>query len=325
MGAVTQLEMAKKLGVSQALVARALRDDPAVAAATRDRVRAMARQLGYRPNATARALLTGKTGLISLWIARAYGSYSARIIFALEQLARRDGYELVIADLGPYGDPDRDLSRYRLAVDGLIVADAPWHADALLQRSGTPPCVSMGSIVSRLTDAVQVDLGRGARAALAHLRTLRRNRVVYVTPDHPLGVKEARFREFRRAHPKGGVIVLPEPTRAAARAAVRDQIARHRKPGALLCHNDDYAIGAMRGLRDAGVRVPDDVAVVGCDGVEDTEYLECPLTTISIPVEEMCLRAWNFLVERMGGEPSRARRLLLQPDLVVRRSTDAAS
>ena len=84
---VTQQDMAKSLGVSQALVARALRDDPAVAAATRARVQAMARKLGYRPNTTARALLTGKTGLVGLWIARAYGTYSARVIFALEKLA----------------------------------------------------------------------------------------------------------------------------------------------------------------------------------------------------------------------------------------------
>ncbi len=318
---VTQLDMARRLGVSQALVARALRDDPAVAAATRERVQAMARQLGYRPNATARALLTGKTGLVSLWIARAYGSFSARIIFALERLARQSGYDLVITDLGPYGDPDRDLSHFRLAVDGLLVADAPWHAETLAQRGGGIPCVSMGTLVSRRTDAVQVDLTRGARAALAHVRKSGRSRVLYVTPSHPLGVREVRYRAFRKAHPQGAVVVLPEPTRAAAYQTIQSWLAAHGPVDAIFCHNDDYAIGVLRGLRDRGLRVPEDVSVVGCDGVEDAEYLACPLTTIAIPIEDMCQQAWRFLTERLAGARPAPRRHVLHPELVIRQST----
>lgn len=313
--------MARRLGVSQALVARALRSDPAVAAATRARVQAMARQLGYRPNATARALLTGKTGLVSLWIARAYGSYSARVIFALEKLARRDGYDLVITDLGPYGDRERDLLHYRMAVDGIMVADAPWHADVLVRDGRGIPCVSMGTLVSRRTDAVQVDLSRGARAALDHLRRTGRRRVIYVTPDHPVGEAEVRFRAFRRAYPRGAVVVLPEPTRAAARQAVQRWWAAHGPADGIFCHNDDYAIGVLRGLHDRGLKVPEEVAVVGCDGVDDAEYLACPLTTIAIPVEEMCARAWDYLTRRLAGGLARPQRLVLHPELVIRASS----
>lgn len=325
MASVTQSEMARQLGVSQALVARALRDDPAVAASTRERVQRLAKQVGYHPNANARALLTGKTGLISLWIARAYGSYSARVIFALERLARQHGYDLLITDLGPYGDPDRSLASLRLAVDGMIVADAPWHADALAARgAGSIACVNMGSVVSRHTDAVQVDLARGARAALAHLKQAGCQRVAYVTPGHPLGSEEARHRAFRTAHPRGPVVVLPEPTRAAARQAVLTWL--HTKPAvdAIFCHNDDYAVGVLRALRDAGLRVPGQVAVVGCDGVEDTEYLECPLTTIAIPVEEMCAKAWSFLIQRMTQPGQALQREVLQPALVIRFSSQPA-
>lgn len=322
MAVVTQLDMARRLGVSQALVARALREDPAVAVRTRKRVQALARRLGYRPNITARALRTGRTGLVGLWIARAYGSYSARIIFALERLLRPSGYDLVITDPGPYGDPAREASRVRLAVDGVIVVDAPWQVEALA-RPGVPapPCVSMGSLVSYRTDVVQVDLEYGARQALAHLRAVGRTRVAYMTPEHPLRAREPRFQAFRRAYPRGRVIRLAEPTRAAAWAALRALGRNGIGFDGLLCHNDDYALGALRGLRDLGMAVPEQVAVVGCDGVEDTDYLDCALTTIALPVERMCEQAWTFLSGRLAGTRAAPRRRILMPELVVRAST----
>ena len=89
----------------------------------------------------------------------------------------------------------------------------------------------------------------------------------------------------------------------------------------MFCHNDDYALGALRALRELNLRVPRDVAVAGCDGVEDTEYLETPLTTIALPFDDMCGRAWAFLRERMDGYAGRPRRIRLAPELRVRGST----
>jgi LacI family transcriptional regulator len=90
---------------------------------------------------------------------------------------------------------------------------------------------------------------------------------------------------------------------------------------ALFCNNDDLALGAYRGLREAGLRVPDDVMLVGCDGIEDMQFLEQPLTTIAIPVEEMCALAWRFLRRRIENPDTPLQHALLQPTLVVRESS----
>jgi len=193
MARVTQAALARQLGVSQALVARALKDDPAVAAATRARVRAEADRLGYRPNATARALLTGRTGLVGLWIPRPYGSYAANIIFNFEKLAQAAGADLLIRDLGPLGQSTGDHLRHMGWVDGFIVVDAVWQIDPLLQAaSASRPCVGLGITAHSAVDGVTVDLYLGALRALRHLRSQGCRRIAYLFPGHPLGEREVR-------------------------------------------------------------------------------------------------------------------------------------
>jgi DNA-binding LacI/PurR family transcriptional regulator len=321
-GRVTQSAMARQLGVSQALVARALQNDPAVAATTRTRVQAAAARLGYQPNPSARALLTGRTGLVGLWIARAYGSFSSRIIFALEPLVRAHGLDLLIADLGPYGEPVRELASSRWPLEGLLVVDSPWHVESYLRSHPRgAPCVSLGTAVSRKVDAVEMDVTSGARAVVSHIRKLGARRVAYVTPLHPLGQREARMRVYSSVVKPADRILLPQATRRAAREAVAEYLRVRGCPDVFLCHNDDYALGVVRGLRDLGLRVPTDVAVVGCDGLEDTEYLDVPLSTIVLPVDEMCAKAWSYLAERLNGYQGKPRRVNLPTHIEVRSSS----
>lgn len=321
---ITQAELARRLGVSQALIARALKDDPAVALETRRRIRAEADRLGYQPNATARALLTGRTGLIGLWIPRPYGSYAARIIFTFEKLAQADSVDLLIRDLGPLGQTNRDTFRHTGWVDGVIVVDAAWQIDAMLHASRAHcPCVGVGSSMHPETDAVEVDLYSASLAALRHLRSVGCRRIAYIHPGHPLGEKEPRWRAYHREVAKPEVILMTEPTRAAACTAALAYLRADSRPDAIFCHNDDYALGVMRAARALKLRVPADVAVVGCDGVEDTEYLDCPLTTIRLPYEEMCAQAWRFLMERINQRPGAPRHARLEAELVLRQSTPA--
>ncbi len=321
---ITQAMLAKQLGVSQALIARALKDDPAVALETRRRVRAEADRLGYRPNATARALLTGRTGLIGLWIPRPYGSYAARIIFAFEKLAQTAGFDLLIRDLGPLGQSVGDSRRHAGWVDGIIVVDAAWHLDALLRHGRPPaPLVCVGTCTHPAADAVEVDLFAASVAALRHLCAGGARRIAYVHPGHPLGANEARWRAYHREVKTPEVVLVSEPTRAGAYAAALAHLRPGRRPDALFCHNDDYAIGVMRALRELNLRVPDDVGVVGCDGVEDTEYLDCPLTTIRLPYDDMCGQAWSALMERINGFDGPPRRRLLDAEVLPRQSTRA--
>jgi DNA-binding LacI/PurR family transcriptional regulator len=114
---------------------------------------------------------------------------------------------------------------------------------------------------------------------------------------------------------------LTEQQRMVTRQLIQDYIREHGRPDAIFCHSDDVALGIYRGLRDLRLRVPEDVALVGCDGIQDTEYLECQLTTLVQPVAAMCATAWQFLSHRMDKSVKKPQRTTLKPKLVIRDSS----
>jgi LacI family transcriptional regulator len=102
---------------------------------------------------------------------------------------------------------------------------------------------------------------------------------------------------------------------------IQDYVRHQGRPEAIFCHADDAALGVYRGLCDLGVRVPEEVALVGCDGIEDTEYLECPLTTLVQPVAAMCATAWQFLQQRLEQPSISPQHAILKPKLALRESS----
>jgi DNA-binding LacI/PurR family transcriptional regulator len=115
---------------------------------------------------------------------------------------------------------------------------------------------------------------------------------------------------------------LSEQQRPLVRSLIRDYIQKQGCPDAIFCHSDDVAIGIYRGLCDLDLNVPEEVALVGCDGIQDCEYLETPLTTIVQPVTEMCAVAWDFLRRRVESPKIKRQGTVLKPKLVVRKSSD---
>ena len=114
---------------------------------------------------------------------------------------------------------------------------------------------------------------------------------------------------------------LTEQQRPIARQLIQDYVKGNGCPDAIFCHSDDVALGIYRGLRDMKLRVPQDVALVGCDGIQDTEYLECQLTTLVQPVAAMCATAWQFLLRRMDKTATKPQTAKLKPKLVIRDSS----
>jgi DNA-binding LacI/PurR family transcriptional regulator len=144
--------------------------------------------------------------------------------------------------------------------------------------------------------------------------------------------------DLRRDHPKLAGILralseagLPQPLLIPADGHFRRdgyQVALtarewQPRPTALICYNDLLAIGAYRGLREQGLKVPDDLALVGFDGIEDGEFLEVPLTTVAVPIREMSQMAVQFLINRLEGRPTERQQITLIPSLVIRRSCGA--
>lgn len=321
---VTLRDVADQLGVSYATVSRALNgvEDAYISDATRARVREMAQQMGYRPNHAGRSLSSGRTGLLALWLYPMHGqtAYHAAVARRMGEAADARGYPMVVDPIRPGGER-RPFDRWQ--VDGVILHEA---APALANEVRPPvPLVATGAFqLLEGVDEVKIDLRDGAQHAMAHLLQTGRRKIVYLTDDLATRSADIRYQVYTNTLDAAGFeprYMNVEPTRAGAREGVKAYVAEHGVPEAFFCHNDDYALGTYRGLCDLGVKVPDDVALVGCDGIQDLEYLEVPITTIAQPLDEMCDVAFHLLETRIADPTLPIRRERLNARLVIRAST----
>ena len=323
---VTQAQIAEQLGVSRQLVTFALSGHPHVAESSRELILAKAKEMGYRPNPYARALKRKKTGIVALWIPDQVSGHFGNVSRNLTQLVKESGHELIVAEIG-----GRDVNQVwsNVPVDGIFAIDngnlSESEFDSL--AGNTVPIVGLGAYYSEKFDSIQVDLATGAAEAMKHLLDSGYKRIAHATfidKDLP---NASRRREYSNAMREAGLppefIIYPfsENQRAVTRQLIQEYIADHGLPEAIFCHSDDAALGIYRGLCDLKIRVPDQVALVGCDGIEDTMYLEVPLSTLVQPVKEMCSKAWQFLKDRMDDPSLPPRHVSLPPRLDIRDSS----
>jgi len=323
---VTQEQIARKLGVSRQLVTFALSGYPQVSKESRERILAAAREMGYRPNPHARALRQQRTGIIALWIPDQISTHYTHVARELGRLVKQARHELIISEVGA-ADAEQVLSH--VPVDAICAVDASRSVLAQLEavKRESVPVVSVGTYCSRKTDSVQVDLLSATMEAMDHLIRSGYRRIAHATFVRKAASRESRRAGYvcsmRKAGLKAEFIYYPlsEQQRPITRQLIQDYVQDQGRPEAIFCHSDDAALGVYRGLCDLGVRVPDDVALVGCDGIEDTEYLECPLTTLVQPVAAMCATAWQFLQQRLEQPSISPQHAVLKPKLALRESS----
>jgi len=322
---VTQEQIAKKLGTSRQLVSFALSGYPHVAEASRQRILAAARKMGYRPNPHARALKNGRTGIVALWVPDQISSYYSHVAREMGRLVKAARHELIVSEVGT-AEAEETLSH--VPVDGIFAVDAAEQVEMHLKSPHSAvPVISIGAEFSKETDFVRVDLGEGTREMMRHLIDCGYRRIVHATfmhQTHPYAGRRTVYAEAMRKaglKPEFFIYPLSEQQRSIVRTAIKDYIRRTGKPDAIFCHSDDVAMGIYRGLCELNLRVPDDVALVGCDGIQDTEYLERPLTTLVQPVTKMCGIAWKYLENRLKRPDIKPQRTVLKPVLAIRESS----
>lgn len=333
---VTLQEVAKAARVSVATVSRVLsgRGAELFAAPTRRRIEETAQRLGYRPNHTARALVTGRTGLVTLWSYHPYHAFFAMVMEEVQKQSRNHGYGLLVADVAVREPEEPGPALGAWPSDGILAMECGQWAQAVLKARPSPqtPVVSMGTNVIPKTDSVRVDMGKAFREATEHLLEQGCRRIAYCSLafDEQSDVLATTFAEPRDAYRKlmheRGLseewVGLELPTRGIARETIASHIRKNGPPDAILCRNDDLAIGAYRALCDLGLAVGKDVLLVGCDGIQDTQFLHCPLSTIVLPVAEMCQQAWQFLETRMANPSAPRQQAVLEGKLVIRESSE---
>jgi DNA-binding LacI/PurR family transcriptional regulator len=321
-------DVAQLAGVSHQTVSRVLNDHPNVRPQTRELVLAAITELGYRPNAAARTLVTRRThtlGVIS-FDTTLYGP--ASMLYGIERAAR-DSYFVAIASV-----PTLDRRSVLDAVDrfagqgveGLIVI-APVEAavDALRHCPGDLPLVAMGCSTDPPVPSVAVDNAEGAARATRHLLELGHRTVHHLRgPDTWLDA-QARVDGWRTALQDAGA-AEPETLAAgdwsaASGYSLGRQLAADGDVTAVLCANDPMALGLLRALSEAGRRVPEDVSVIGFDDVPESAFYPPPLTTVRQDFGELGRRALDTLVALIYGRDDPRSAQLVDPDLVVRSST----
>ncbi len=330
-------DVATAAGVSPRTVSNVVSDFPHVAEDTRARVRAVIDELGYRPNAAARSLRRGRTGLVALVVPEADSPYFAELAALVSAAAEERGWTLLTDATA--GDPERERRLLRGArahlVDGLLLS--PWRlsADDVRGRASGVPLVLLGEHDAGGADAsvdrVVVDNVAAAREATAHLVALGRRRIAAVGAAAAGGADTARLRlrGYRQALREGGL--APDPAlevpvaalhRADGAAAVRALLDSGAAPDALFCANDQLALGALRAALERGLDVPGDLAVVGFDDIEDGRYATPSLTTVSPDKAALARLAVAHLADRLGaGAAGPARSTVVGHRLVVREST----
>lgn len=306
---------------------------------TRARVLEAATRLGYRRNRHARALRTGRSNLIGIVGLNLDQPVPLMGVRYVTRAVLERGYDVMLYDQALHPkETDRalaDLESHRFeALLGVSPARQQRELFSQMARRGAP-VVTLDEAGIPEADEIYVDREEGAYLATRHLLSLgHRHIVLTVSPEATAPVLVARLQGYRRAHDEAGVpldesLLVPSaasyPSFADGKAIIPDVLKHPARPTALFCLNDRMAIGALRALHEARVRVPEEMAVVGFDGIEEAEYAAVPLTTVAQPVAEVASIAVSLLIDRLErpGRPHVPHRIVVSPRLVVRSSCGA--
>jgi len=338
-------------GVSKATVSLVLngRDRPVrISAATRQTVANWAARLGYQPNYAARSLRRRQSNVITLLVWRLRSAYFTEIADGVRVATERNGYDVNVVDAGPVDAEVRALHHVRSgASDGVIVATG-YHTtrgpalEALrdLAGHGGPLVMLLDRSPDPRIPSIRIDDEHGAYLATRHLAALGHRRIGHISilggrlDDDDGSPMFDRYRGFLRAldeaglHPDPAAIVQGSGLMAGGRASARELLARSsERPTAIFVYNDLVAIGVLRALYEAGVRVPDDIAVVGFHGLEFGQYTTPALTSVGHARAELGQMGANLLLELIAGNTSAelVGEQVLPVELLIRESCGGAA
>ena len=326
-------DIAERAGVSVMTVSKALRDEPDISAATKARIRQMAQQLGYVPDSVAQGLRNKTTKLLGLVISSTTNPVYARMVMALEDQAYELGYELILAHTR--NTPEREEIQIRRLlsrrVDGMFISpvyrlapSAPIYEE--LKRRGTP-VVILGHLAAFCSSFANVETDdiQGSYSATKHLLQLGHRRIVYFTGPVASPFAQERYEGYKRAlrdfklEPDDKLVFNAGTTIEEGEKAALQFLNETPDATAIQTFNDSVAIGAANVLLNQGVRIPQQISIVGFGNVLTAEHFRVPLTTVRQPKARLGNAAMESMMKLLRGERPEPRRL--PADVVVRKST----
>jgi LacI family transcriptional regulator len=331
----TIADVARSLGISKATVSRALNARGGVDPATRERVLASAAQLGYVASSTARALSHGRSNCLGLLVPSLTWPWMLEVVRGVADVVERSVYSLMLYTTARGPDSERAFVSQVIpsgGIDGviLVVPDGMLPYVGRLAARGLPVVVIDDRGQHPEFPAVATTNRDGGHAATRHLVDSGRRRITMINGPVEYGCNRERLDGYRQALGEAGIGFEPDlveigdfTEEGGARAAAR-LLASGRAFDAVFAANDLMAMGAMRRLREAGRRVPDDVAIVGFDDIPAASQTHPPLTTVRQPLYEMGRAATEMVMAAVRGDAIE-RRVELPTSLIVRGSSGGES
>jgi len=328
-------DIAKELGLSQATVSKVLREHPDIGEKTRKRVLERVRELDYQPNSLARSLVTGRSYLIGLVAPSLLHPFFAEVARALSAEIREKGYSLIVSS----SEEDQDLEKEEISrllgrrLDALVIASSGTNIEQFERmESKAQPFVLIDRDLPGLSaNFVGINDEKAGWLATEHLIDMGCRRIAHIRgQDNSTGI--GRFEGYRQALRHRGVpfsedyvvrrsFVDTETTRQGEEA-MRLLLERNPRPDGVFCFNDPLAIGAMSTILEAGLRIPEDIALIGCGNLPNNNVLRVPLSSIDQHSQMIGQRAAELVLSLIESKQTpRARTIILEPSLVVRSST----
>jgi len=329
-------DIAAELGLSVVTISKVLRDHPDISTETRERVLKRVKELNYSPNAMARSLVTGRSYLVGLVVPDLLHPFFAEISVAISKAIRRKGYSLIIASC----EEDPALEEQEIGqmvtrrLDGLIIAACTGSTRILerLDEQNEPYVLIDRSFPGFAANFVGMDDRAAGRMATEHLIEMGCRRIAHIRGrDNSTGID--RMLGYQEALEAAGLPMLEQyvimrekvdiDSREQGMEAAQRLLATSPLPDGVFCYNDPMAIGAMQTILAAGLRIPEDIALIGCGNLHYDDLFRVPLSSIDQRSASVGERAGNLvvaLIESKGGRP-RNKTIVLEPQLIVRASS----
>jgi LacI family transcriptional regulator len=312
--------------VSIATVSRVHRDAAKVAPETRDRVQRAVAELGYRPNRLGRSLAHGHHDATGIVFPDLSGPYYSSVILGLEEAASADGRSVLILATHRRQDAAAQVRELADRTDGVVVFGRTVSDEVVIELTrGGVPVVLLARPPAGTADTVRTENRRTAAALTAHVFAHGCRRVAFLgDPDASPDAGE-RFAGFLDAHradrrrPSAAAVVCGY-READGHAVAAELLSGSERPDAIVCTNDEIAMGVLAAARAAAVSVPRDLVVTGWDDIPAARHLAPPLTTVRQPMLELGRRAAEMLRDRITGQRSEPLHELLATELVIRSS-----
>ncbi|MDF2192289.1 LacI family DNA-binding transcriptional regulator [Paraflavitalea sp. CAU 1676] len=332
---VTIYDLARKLNISIATVSRALKDDPVVSKKTKKKIFDLAEEMGYRSNHFARNLRNQRTDTIGVIVPRLNSYFMSTVIAGIENVANNEGYNLIISQSSESAQKEMNSAKtmFNNRVDGLLVSLAYdtediSHFDTFYRKN--IPIIFFDRVAEKdMCTNVLIDNRKAAYEATRHLAQEGCRRIAHITATPKRNVYIERLEGYKKALAEfdlpfsDDLLIIGNLSQEAGTLAAEKILAMDPRPDGVFVANDNCAVGCMLALKQAGIRIPEDIAFVGFNNDPVSKVVEPNLTTINYPGYEMGEVAARNLINHLNGIATitATNTILLRSELIVRGSS----